>query len=50
MLISGNKINCLILAERFNGWGKDSEWGGAKPAIAEWAKRRKDRLNEARGK
>ena len=23
----GDKINCLILAEKFTGWGKDGDWG-----------------------
>jgi hypothetical protein len=23
----GVKVNCLILAERFSGWGKDGNWG-----------------------
>jgi hypothetical protein len=24
---SGVKVNCLILAEEFSGWGKDGNWG-----------------------
>ena len=24
---SGVKVNCLILAEKFSGWGKDGDWG-----------------------
>jgi hypothetical protein len=27
MFNSGIKVNCLILAERFSGWGKDGNWG-----------------------
>jgi hypothetical protein len=27
MLKSGVKINCLILADRFSGWGKAGDWG-----------------------
>lgn len=27
MFRSGGKINCLILAEKFSGWGKDGDWG-----------------------
>jgi hypothetical protein len=23
----GVKVNCLILAEQFSGWGKDGDWG-----------------------
>lgn len=26
-LISSVKVNCLILAEQFSGWGKDGNWG-----------------------
>ena len=26
-LNSGVKVNCLILAEQFTGWGKDGNWG-----------------------
>lgn len=27
MLSSDGKINCLILAKQFSGWGKDGDWG-----------------------
>jgi hypothetical protein len=27
MLNSGAKVNCLILAKQFSGWGKDGDWG-----------------------
>jgi spore maturation protein SpmB len=27
MFSLGAKVNCLILAEQFSGWGKDGDWG-----------------------
>jgi len=27
MLKSGVKVNCLVLAQQFRGWGKEGNWG-----------------------